>query len=139
MRALSYVIPETLGERAIDALTMLVKGMLMIFLVLAILMVVLLIMERFFASSKQPKPEKKEEVKAAPAPVAPAPVAQDNGALVAAITAAIAAVKALGRVDTLILGGFDRGIDYTPLVDFLKENSIQNLVFVGAAGRGFPY
>ena len=49
--------------------------------------------------------------------------------------AAIAAVKALGRVDTLILGGFDRGIDYTPLVDFLKDNSIQNLVFVGAAGR----
>ena len=49
--------------------------------------------------------------------------------------AAIAAVKALGRVDTLILGGFDRGIDYTPLVDFLKENPIQNLVFVGVAGR----
>ena len=35
--------------------------------------------------------------------------------------AAIAAVKALGRVDTLILGGFDRGIDYSPLVEFLKE------------------
>ena len=49
--------------------------------------------------------------------------------------AAIAAVKALGRVDTLILGGFDRGIDYTPLVDFLKESPIKNLVFVGAAGR----
>ena len=49
--------------------------------------------------------------------------------------AAIAAVKALGRVDTLILGGFDRGIDYQPLVDFLKENPIKNLVFVGAAGR----
>lgn len=49
--------------------------------------------------------------------------------------AAIAAVRALGRVDTLILGGFDRGIDYTPLVDFLKENPIPNLVFVGAAGR----
>ena len=49
--------------------------------------------------------------------------------------AAIAAVRALGRVDTLILGGFDRGIDYTPLVDFLKENPIQNLVFVGQAGR----
>ena len=49
--------------------------------------------------------------------------------------AAIAAVKALGRVDTLILGGFDRGIDYQPLVDFLKEHPIQNLVFVGAAGR----
>ena len=49
--------------------------------------------------------------------------------------AAIAAVRALGRVDTLILGGFDRGIDYQPLVDFLKENPIPNLVFVGAAGR----
>ena len=35
--------------------------------------------------------------------------------------AAIAAVRALGRVDTLILGGFDRGIDYTPLVVFLKD------------------
>ncbi len=49
--------------------------------------------------------------------------------------AAIAAVKALGRVDTLILGGFDRGIDYTPLVDFLNEYPIKNLVFVGQAGR----
>ncbi len=49
--------------------------------------------------------------------------------------AAIAAVKALGRVDTLILGGFDRGIDYTPLVEFLKENPIKNIVFVGQAGR----
>ena len=49
--------------------------------------------------------------------------------------AAIAAVKALGRVDTLILGGFDRGIDYSPLVEFLKENPVKNLVFVGQAGR----
>ncbi|MBP5342083.1 MAG: UDP-N-acetylmuramoyl-L-alanine--D-glutamate ligase [Bacteroidales bacterium] len=49
--------------------------------------------------------------------------------------AAIAAVRALGRVDTLILGGFDRGIDYSPLVEFLKANPIKNLVFVGAAGR----
>lgn len=106
MRALSYVIPETLGERAIDALTMLVKGMLMIFLVLAILMVVLMIMERFFASSKQPKPEKKEEVKAAPAPVAPTPVAQDNGALVAAITAAIAATLAAEQGGAPEVGGF---------------------------------
>ncbi|MGX8712472.1 MAG: UDP-N-acetylmuramoyl-L-alanine--D-glutamate ligase [bacterium] len=49
--------------------------------------------------------------------------------------AAIAAVRALGRVDTLILGGFDRGIDYSPLVEFLQDNPIKNLVFVGAAGR----
>ena len=49
--------------------------------------------------------------------------------------AAIAAVRALGRVDTLILGGFDRGIDYSPLAEFLNANPIPNLVFVGAAGR----
>ncbi|MCR5588777.1 MAG: UDP-N-acetylmuramoyl-L-alanine--D-glutamate ligase [Bacteroidales bacterium] len=56
--------------------------------------------------------------------------------------AAIAAVRSLGRVDTLILGGFDRGIDYSPLVDFLTQairqsntQAIKNLVFVGAAGR----
>ena len=49
--------------------------------------------------------------------------------------AAIAAVKALGRVDTLILGGFDRGIDYSPLVDFLKEAHLRNVVFVGKAGK----
>ena len=44
-------------------------------------------------------------------------------------------MRALERVDTLILGGFDRGIDYSPLVDFLKDNPVPNLVFVGAAGR----
>lgn len=49
--------------------------------------------------------------------------------------AAIAAVRALGRVDTLILGGFDRGIDYSTLVDFLKETPLKNVVFVGKAGR----
>lgn len=49
--------------------------------------------------------------------------------------AAIAAVRALGRVDTLILGGFDRGIDYSPLVAFLMETPLKNVVFVGNAGR----
>ena len=49
--------------------------------------------------------------------------------------AAIAAVEALPRVDTIILGGFDRGIDYSPLVAFLGEHPIRNIVFVGMAGR----
>lgn len=47
---------------------------------------------------------------------------------------AIAAVKALRGVDTLILGGFDRGIDYQVLIDFLKENPVQNIAFTGPAG-----
>ena len=87
-------MPETFGERAVDALTMLVKGMLMIFLVLAILMVVLMVMQKFFDAKKAPKAAKQEEAKAAPVAKAPAPVAEDNGAIVAAITAAIAVTLA---------------------------------------------
>lgn len=49
--------------------------------------------------------------------------------------ATIAAVKALKKVDTLILGGFDRGIDYMVLLDFLRENPIPNIVFIGPAGK----
>ena len=49
--------------------------------------------------------------------------------------AAIAAVRALKKVDTLIMGGFDRGIDYQPLADFLNQSEIRNWVFVGKAGE----
>lgn len=49
--------------------------------------------------------------------------------------AAIAAVRALRKVDTLILGGFDRGIDYSVLIDFLQEEPVRNIAFTGPAGR----
>ena len=49
--------------------------------------------------------------------------------------ATMAAVQSLGRVDTLVLGGFDRGIDYTPLADFLRDAPLRNVVFVGKAGK----
>lgn len=49
--------------------------------------------------------------------------------------ATIAAVKTLKKVDTLILGGFDRGIEYTLLFEFFKENPIANVVFIGPAGK----
>ena len=48
---------------------------------------------------------------------------------------AIAAVKALRGVETIILGGYDRGIDYQVLIDYLKENPIQNIAFTGPAGH----
>ena len=54
--------------------------------------------------------------------------------------ATIAAVETLQHVDTLILGGFDRGIDYSALENYLLSptpagRQIHNLVFVGEAGR----
>lgn len=55
--------------------------------------------------------------------------------------ACIAAVESVRRlpfvngVSCLIIGGFDRDIDYTPLVDYLCANPIKSVIFVGAAGR----
>lgn len=49
--------------------------------------------------------------------------------------AAVAAVEALGRVDTLLLGGMDRGIDYTPLLPLFRDSQVRNFLFTGQAGR----
>ena len=49
--------------------------------------------------------------------------------------AAISACEALGRVDFLLLGGFDRGIDYQPLADYLKQNPVPYLLYTGKAGE----
>ena len=48
--------------------------------------------------------------------------------------AAIAAIESLKPVDTIILGGFDRGIDYTILVDYLRNGNVKNIVTTGTAG-----
>jgi len=49
--------------------------------------------------------------------------------------ATIEAILTLRDVDTLILGGFDRGIDYSALVDFIADSVISNIIFIGEAGR----
>ena len=49
--------------------------------------------------------------------------------------ATISACEALGRVDFLLLGGFDRGIDYQPLVEYLKAHPVPHLLFTGKAGE----
>ncbi len=49
--------------------------------------------------------------------------------------ATIEAVRSLPNVDTLILGGFDRGIDYSSLAAFLAKSSVRTLVLAGAAGK----
>jgi UDP-N-acetylmuramoylalanine--D-glutamate ligase len=49
--------------------------------------------------------------------------------------ATIEAVKTLQIVDTLILGGFDRGIDYHVLYTYLNSSEISNIIFIGEAGN----
>lgn len=49
--------------------------------------------------------------------------------------ATIEAVKALKNVDTLIIGGMDRGIDYTDFVKFLDESDIRNVICMPKTGH----
>ena len=49
--------------------------------------------------------------------------------------ATIYALQTLADVNTLLLGGFDRGIDYDILYDYLEENPVENIVFMGPAGK----
>lgn len=49
--------------------------------------------------------------------------------------AAIAAVEALKNVDTIILGGMDRGIDYSPLAEYMAQAQVRNFIFTGMAGK----
>ena len=49
--------------------------------------------------------------------------------------ATIYALETLKNVDTLLLGGFDRGIDYGMLYDYLDKNPVENIVFMGPAGE----
>ena len=50
--------------------------------------------------------------------------------------ATLAALNSLKNVETLILGGKDRGIDYSILKDILFEfKDLKNIVFVGEAGK----
>jgi len=49
--------------------------------------------------------------------------------------ATISALEALYNVDTLILGGFDRGIEYHSLYQYLNHHSVSTIIFTGPAGK----
>ena len=44
-------------------------------------------------------------------------------------------VRSLGNVGTLIVGGMDRGIDYTELVDFLALRKLPNVILAYESGK----
>jgi len=58
-----------------------------------------------------------------------------NDSIATVPEATIYALETLKEVDTLLLGGFDRGIDYTILYKYLHENPVNNIVFMGPAGK----
>ncbi len=58
-----------------------------------------------------------------------------NDSIATVPEATIEAIKTLKNTDTLILGGRDRGIDYSTLVSFLPRSGIRNFIFMGKAGQ----
>ena len=53
-----------------------------------------------------------------------------NDSIATAQEAVINAITALKDVDTLLLGGMDRGLNYQKLVDFLRNSSVRNIILL---------
>ncbi len=49
--------------------------------------------------------------------------------------ACIKALEALPKTNTLLLGGFDRGLDYKGLYAFIEKTNLENIIFMGTAGK----
>ena len=51
------------------------------------------------------------------------------------VDSTIQAVRAMKQPTVLILGGYDKHCDFTPLVEIIKENPIEKIVLIGATAR----
>lgn len=49
--------------------------------------------------------------------------------------AAIAAMQTVPGVKFLLLGGFDREIDYRPLIEYLVQHPVEHVLYTGKAGK----
>ena len=49
--------------------------------------------------------------------------------------ATIEAIKALKNVDTLIIGGMDRGLDYSEFIDYLNKCDVSNIICMPKTGH----
>ena len=47
----------------------------------------------------------------------------------------IQAIKTVNNIGTVIIGGMDRGIDYSDLICFLKNNFVENIVLIQESGK----
>ena len=57
-----------------------------------------------------------------------------NDAIATIPEATIHAINALGKVNTLIFGGFDRGIDYNNFITYLNNCSVENFICMPDTG-----
>ncbi len=55
-----------------------------------------------------------------------------DDSIATSIPSVIYAVDALKNVNTIIIGGMDRGLDYTPLVEYLNSSDVKNIVLLPA-------
>ncbi len=58
-----------------------------------------------------------------------------NDSLATTPQSTINALQALGDVETLIAGGFDRGVDYSKLGEFIVKTKIKNLILFPETGK----
>lgn len=58
-----------------------------------------------------------------------------NDSIATIPNATINCIEALKDVDTLILGGLDRGIDYEPFINYLATSSINNIICMPITGN----
>jgi UDP-N-acetylmuramoylalanine--D-glutamate ligase len=58
-----------------------------------------------------------------------------NDSIATVPEATIAAMETLAKVDFLILGGFDRGISYQALADYLLHKPVKKILYCGLAGE----
>lgn len=58
-----------------------------------------------------------------------------NDSIATIPSATINGVEALNNVNTIIIGGMDRGIDYTPLIEFLINSDIENVICLPTTGH----
>ena len=51
------------------------------------------------------------------------------------VESAINAIKSIDNAETIILGGLDRGINYVPLIKFLLDSKIKNVLLMYESGK----
>ena len=60
-----------------------------------------------------------------------------NDSIATAQEAVISAIKAIPDTDTIILGGMDRGLNYHPLVEFVRHSNIRNVLLLPDTDMSF--